>query len=534
MKSDIDLIDKLGTAVRYDAQQPTAHDGPDAASSSAEANTPTNTAVIAEPGEAAGRPSTQAETLIELAQTADLFRTPARTGYADIVVNGHRETWPIRSKEFRRWLLHGYFLATGGAPNSEALQSALGVIDARAQFNAPERVVHIRVGDYDGRLYLDLCDENWRAVEIDAKGWCIVANPPLRFRRTAGMLPLPAPVSGGSINELRAYVNIRSDADFVLAVAFLLACLRDKGPYPVLVLAGEQGSAKSTLAALLRSLIDPNTSPLRALPRDDRDLFIAALNAHMLAFDNVSGLSTWISDTFCRLATGGGFAVRQLYTDQDEILFSATRPIILNGIEDMVNRPDLGERSLFLVLEPIPDDQRRPEAKLWAAFEAVRPSILGALLDAVVMGLARLRDTKLEKLPRMADFALWATACETALWPAGTFAAAYDRNRSEAVLDVLDADPVAVALLTMMDKRAEWTGTATGLLKALADEVDERIAHSKNWPGTAKAMSGRLRRIAPSLRKIGIVATFSRTGHRRDRTIRLTRLAADEVLVAKE
>ena len=189
-------------------------------------------------------------------------------------------------------------------------------------------------------------------------------------------------------------------------VAWALAVLRNKGPYPALVLSGEQGSAKSTFSAILRALLDPNTAPLRALPREDRDLFIAASNGHVLAFDNVSGLPAWISDTLCRLATGGGFAVRQLYTDQDEVLFDAARPVILNGIEDIVTRPDLADRAVFLTLEPIPEERRRPEAELWAAFEAERARILGVLLDAVVEGLKRLPDTHLPKLPRMADFAL--------------------------------------------------------------------------------------------------------------------------------
>lgn len=169
------------------------------------------------------------------------------------------------------------------------------------------------------------------------------------------MQSLPVPVTGGSITNLRSFLNIKSDADFVLVVAWILAALRNRGPYPVIALSGEQGSAKSTFSGLVRSVLDPNTAPLRALPREDRDLFIAANNRHVLAFDNVSGLPHWISVTFCRLATGGGFAVRQLYTDQDEILFEAARPVILNGIEDFVTRPDLADRSLFLTLSPIPE-----------------------------------------------------------------------------------------------------------------------------------------------------------------------------------
>jgi hypothetical protein len=478
-------------------------------------------AIAGENGDASGRGPTQADKLIELAQTAELFHTPDSAGFADLFINGHRETWPIRAKGFRRWLARRFFEETGGAPSSEALQSALNVIEAKAHFDAPERLVHIRVGGLDGRLYLDLGDAAWRAVEIDSAGWRVIDHPPVRFRRASGMKPMPMPVSGGSIDALRFFLNVQSDADFVLVVAWTLACLRNRGPYPVIVLSGEQGSAKSTFSAILRALLDPNTAPLRALPREDRDLFIAASNGHVLAFDNVSGLPAWISDTLCRLATGGGFAVRQLYSDQDEVLFDAARPVILNGIEDIVTRPDLADRAVFLTLEPISEERRRPEQELWAAFEAERPRILGVLLDAVAKGLAMLPQTKLEKLPRMADFALWATACETALWPAGTFWSAYCGNRDEAVEGVIDADPIAAAVRGLIAARTEWTGTASDLLGALAEVAGERVAKSKTWPDSPRALAGRLRRAATFLRKIGIEISFEREGRARTRIIHI-------------
>jgi len=465
-----------------------------------------------------GRGRKQADILVDLAQTAELFHAPDGTAFADIDINGHRETWPIRSKGFKRWLARLFYEAIRGAPSSEALQSALNVIEAKASYDAPERIVHIRVGGLDGRVYLDLVDETWRAVEITTTGWRVIDDPPVRFRRAAGMRALPVPVRGGSVETLRSFLNVRSDADFVLVVAWALAALRNRGPYPVIALSGEQGSAKSSFSAILRALLDPNTAPLRALPREDRDLFIAASNGHVLAFDNVSGLPAWISDTLCRLATGGGFAVRQLYTDQDEVLFDATRPVILNGIEDIVTRPDLADRAVFLTLEPIQEERRLPEQELWTAFETERPRILGALLDAVVEGLKRLPETRLEKLPRMADFALWATACETALWPTGTFWSAYCGNRDEAVEGVIDADPIATGVRAVMATRTVWTGTASDLLGALAEVVGERVAKSKTWPDGPRALAGQLRRAATFLRKIGIEVGFRREGRARTRT----------------
>ena len=477
---------------------------------------------VAEFDGSGGRGPKQADVLIKLAAGASLFRTPDSIAYADIDVKGHRETWPIRRKNFRRWLERQYYEATQGAPSSEAMQSALSVIEAKAHFDAPERTVHIRVGEHAERQYLDLADETWRAVEMDANGWRVIENPPVRFRRSPGMKPLPVPVSGGSANKLRSFLNVQSDNDFVLVVAWALAALRNRGPYPVLVLSGEQGSAKSTFSLILRALLDPNTAPLRALAREERDLFIAASNGHVLAFDNVSGLPNWMSDTLCRLATGGGFALRQLYTDQDEVLFDASRPMILNGIEDIVNRPDLADRAVILTLAAIPEERRRSEAELWTAFEAELPLILGALLDAVVEGIKRLPETHLDKLPRMADFALWATACETAIWSAGTFWSAYCGNREEAVDSVIDADPVASAVRAMMTRRTVWTGTAADLLGTIGEVVGDSGTKPKTWPDCPRALSGRLRRAATCLRKTGIEIAFDREGRARTRTITIT------------
>jgi hypothetical protein len=213
---------------------------------------------------------------------------------------------------------------------------------------------------------------------------------------------------------------------------------------------------------------------------------------------------------------------RCLYTDQDEVLFDAARPVILNGIEDIVTRPDLADRAVFLTLEPIPEESRRPEAELWAAFEAERPRVLGVLLDAVVEGLKRLPGMRLEKLPRMADFALWATACETALWPAGTFTSAYGGNRDKAVEGVIDADPIAIAVRAVMAKQTEWTGTASDLLGALAGAAGEPTAKSKSWPDSPRALAGRLRRAATFLRKVGIEIVFGREGRAGTRTINIT------------
>jgi hypothetical protein len=205
---------------------------------------------------------------------------------------------------------------------------------------------------------------------------------------------------------------------------------------------------------------------LKKGPDDERELFIAANNGHVLAFDNLSGLPPWLSDILCRLTSGGAFSTRRLFTDQDEILFTAARPVILNGIEDIITRPDLADRAILLMLAPIPESKRRPEHVIWREFELARPYILGALLDAAAHGLHMLPQVRLKRLPRMADFALWGTACESAFRPAGTLEIAYYKNRREAIENMVDADPVAALVRELMADRAQWTGSASELLLA--------------------------------------------------------------------
>ena len=191
-------------------------------------------------GRGGGKPS-QADILIAAAAEAELFHAPDGTAYADLEIAGRRETWPVRGKGFRRWLARRYFETTERAPGSEALQAALMLIEARAHFDAPERPVHVRVAALAPRIYLDLGDASWRAVEIDAAGWRVVDRPPVRFRRAAGMQALPVPIRGGRIERLRDSVNAARAGDFILAVAWILAALRPCGPDPPRVLGGEKG-----------------------------------------------------------------------------------------------------------------------------------------------------------------------------------------------------------------------------------------------------------------------------------------------------
>ena len=472
----------------------------------------------------AGPKRSKADELVALAGDAELFHDRHDTTYANILVGGHRETHRLRTRGFRRWLAQRFYDVNGKAPGGQALQDALDVLDGQAMHGGPEAPVAVRLAESDGRIYLDLCNDRWEAVEIDAQGWRVVSEPPVRFRRPKGMQPLPTPLRGGAIDDLWQFVNITDPAARVLYVAALVQALRPTGPYPILAIHGEQGSAKTTAARVFRRLTDPNTAQLRTRPRNEHDLMIAATNGWIVGYDNLSQLPAWLSDALCRLSTGGGMSTRELYSDADETLFDAQRPVVLNGIEELATRPDLLDRALVLELPTIPEAERRPEAAVWREFEERLPRLLGALLDAVSGALRELPNVKLATLPRMADFALWATAAEPALgWESRTFMAAYAANRREANTMTLDASPVAEALRAIVPVDGQWTGTASELLAELNAKLSEDkrkpLEQAKVWPKTPQGLSNTLRRLMPNLRADSLDVTFERTGSRR--TLRL-------------
>jgi hypothetical protein len=227
----------------------------------------------------------------------------------------------------------------------------------------------------------------------------------------------------------------------------------------------------------------------------------------VVALDNLSHLSTWLSDALCRLSTGGGFGARELFSDQDEVIIDVQGPALLNAIEEVGTRADLLDRSLILYLPTITRENRQAEARFWQGYEEARPWILGALCDAVCTALRRIESVELEALPRMADYALWVTAAEAALgWEPGAFMKAYTGNRKAANSLALEASPLVTPLTTIAQKG--FHGTATQLLQVLTDKVTDDVRRRRGWPGNGRALSSALRRLAPNLRGIGIDVVF--------------------------
>jgi hypothetical protein len=460
----------------------------------------------------------KATLLIDSAENIKLFHAPDGTPYASFPVRSHHETWPVRSRGFKLWARHLYFTKFKGALDAQALQEAVGVWEARALFEGPTIEVAVRIADHDGSLYVDLADREWRAVKITADGWDVVSSHelPVPFRRAPGMSPLPFPKRDGDLRVLRSFLNLRSDDYWHLQLAWVVNVLFPDGPFPVLCLHGEQGSGKSNNARVIRRFVDPNESPLRSQPSSTRDLMISASNSWLLVFDNLSSIQPWLSDAYCMLATGGGFSTRQLYTDDEERIFASKRPTILTGIEEVATRADLLDRALLLGLEQIEPSRRRTEKQLEADLAAAAPAIQGALFDAVVAAMREQVHVGLDAAPRMADFAVRGVAVERALaWPSGSFLGAYESNRSEVNDLPVESSMIGPPLMAFVQDGGCQDQTWTELLAELRKRVPDPTARLKEWPKSARALSGEVRRLAPNLRRMGISVKWGRSGGRR-------------------
>ena len=248
---------------------------------------------------------------------------------------------------------------------------------------------------------------------------------------------------------------------------------------------------------------DPSTTLLRSPPKDERDFLIGAINNWILNFDNLSGMRPWLSDGLCRMATGGGFATRELYTDTSEILVDLKRPTIVNGIDDLATRPDFAERSILLHLHPIQDENRITERELMAAFQQNYAAILGGILNLLSTAIRNVDSVSLTSQPRMADFAVWAAAANIE-----GFLDAYSQNQNAITVTGVQASPVGSAVIFLMEDEAEWNGTMAELHKELEKFVEEDVRHSKSWPKSPTWLSNYLRRLGSSLRKLGIDVTL--------------------------
>lgn len=448
---------------------------------------------------------------------SEILRTRRGDVFVRFKQGEHYETWRIESNVARAKIMRVLRGQQHRALTHAQVEDEIHDLSGRAHHEARIVSVFRRIGAVDGFVYIDLGDDDWHAIEVSPDGWRVIQESPVVFERLGGMLALPQPEHGGDISELCPFVNVGSDDDFMALVSFIVECFNPMGPYPLLVLNGPEGSAKSTLAKVVRALVDPNSSPVRGEPRDAWSLMISAESSRLLAYDNLSHVPQWLSDALSGLATGNGYSVRRNYGNREEEIFNAQVPIITTSITNLFTRGDLLSRSVILRLPPIV--RRRAERVFWEEFNAVSGRLLGVILDGVAAAL-RNANRDFESPIRMADFAAWAAGASEAFGWNAEDALASLANRAEDNAG-LAVDSAAMGRVLSEIAEAEFEGTNDELLR----ECERRVPAARRgvgWPSNARGMRNAVDRLEGSLQLGGY-----RILHRRAGGQRLVRLGRD-------
>jgi hypothetical protein len=342
-----------------------------------------------------------------------------------------------------------------------------------------------RVGD---TIYIDLCNEEKQVIEIDKDGWRLTTEEPVRFYRPNNSAALPVPERGGDIELLRKFINT-NDEHFELVVAFLLDAYKCLPPYYCLVVNGVSGSAKTTMNAMIRSLIDPVFgAAVSLLPANVPDLVSGLPGSASLHYQNASRLEPWLSDTFCTILSGAGFRFRKYYTQGEEHIVSACMPIVLDGIPDFSDASDLQNRALRILLEQL--DAWKIPSKMLKDWEAVKPAILGSILDLCVIGL---NSTKEYSGHRMSENASWVIKCGRT-----KFIIAMQASMESLDEIALDSSMAGAALQEYLITHKGFSGTYKELLELLTDYSNERY-----MPKRPKGLANDIRRLKPVLARQG-------------------------------
>jgi len=440
-------------------------------------------------------------------------------------VDGHTELWKLKSKSFGLWLTKRYFEETDKAPGTDAMRQARGVMEMKAMFAGDQRKLHLRVAELNSSIYYDLADKSWRAVKVTPNSCEVLERPPILFVRNKNSKHQLQPDFDGDVRLLLDHVRVKDEHEKLLYLVYLVSCLVPDIPHPVLVLCGEKGAAKTTAARMTRAIVDPAMRELLIMPNSTADLALSIANNYMPAYDNLDSLSSEKSDLLCTAATGGSFSKRALFTDDDEVLLSFKRCVVLNGINLVVTKPDLLDRSIILELERIAEEERKEERTIWEAFEADRPRIIGGALTALSKAMSIYPKVQLDRLGRMADFTRWGYAIAEAIGYRGEdFLEAYAKNQGKSNEEAISAHPVASAVVALMAATPTWKGTVAKLLSTL-EQIAEKEKINTNvrvWPNAAHVLSKRLKEVQSNLKQKGITFDIRHAGDAKNITIKKT------------
>ncbi|MCX7091989.1 MAG: bifunctional DNA primase/polymerase [Methylobacter sp.] len=452
---------------------------------------------------------------------------------AQTIATGHYENWPIDSSQYRRFLDFQYRTRYGKRTPQKDLDIVLAILKGDVLFSENSYDTHVRTARDEDRIFIDLTDGHWNVVEITATGWSkFDGKVPVKFVRTSNVQPMPIPDPSGDFDSLRQVFRLKSENDYILLAAWLMFAFVERGPYPILALEGAAGSSKTVLTKQIKRLIDPGKPVSQVMPKDFGNLFISANNSHLIAIDNLSKISQDMSDILCGIATGTSFSKRGLYTDGDEVIFDVCKPIVLNGVNSVIEFSDLADRTLRISLPQITSTKnqsagnhqgRLSNEEVEELFQYWRPKMLGAIFTALQAALPRYKTiTDLPDEIRMMDFAQWAVAAGNTLATGEVdILAVITENRQHSAAPLLEDSVLNSALLDFMQIKKSWSGTPTELFEKLGRLITVEEAKDKSFPKQANQLTKELNKSITTLKQFGIDYSHSESSNHKKRIITL-------------
>jgi hypothetical protein len=420
----------------------------------------------------------------------------------------------------------------GRSVSGEYLKMAAGTLSAHAEFSGEVRELYTCAAWHEGVLYYKLRPA--KVVRVGPGGWSFEASPPVLFRRYPNLKPLPDPQAGSDLKRLWTYLNLKTERDRRLLLAYIATVPLPQIGRPILSATGPMGSGKTTAGRLVKRQRDPTTP--ETVRYDPRDFLQKASHCYIPMLDNLSTLPDSASDTLCRLVTGEADSKRKLYTDDEDVIIELRRAVIINAINVPSDRGDVLDRSLVVELERIPDAERLTEEELWERFEAEHPELLGALFGVLAKAISRKPSLQLSRRPRLADWGEYAAAVyEVMGWGAEQFLSDWNEIVKVQNRSTLDGSPVAQAIIKFMEDRESFEGSSTELhkkLEAIAEEIGVSIVRDKAWPKSARWLWRRIQEVVPLLVGVGIEA--SRERDEAGTTIALRRVPTDDASDASQ
>lgn len=445
---------------------------------------------------------------------AVLFHDQYNNAQIAIYGNGSK-VYAINSKPCRMWLNKMSFDVYGKILSRSSMTQVMDTLAAQACFDGEQHSLSVRHVMENTTLWYDLGAE---AVEINSNGWSVNTEPPIIFKRFSHQTHQVLPETGGDIRLLLKYVNMVDSQDQLLFLVHVIAAFIPGFAHPILIFSGPQGAGKSTPMKAMKKLIDPSEVNGTSMPKDESAFAQSVSHEAFVFYDNLSDMPHWFSDALAKAITGYAFTKRELFENDSDVIYGIQKVFALNGINQVVSRADLLQRSILLSLEALTEQQRRSEDDFWAEFEQDRPKILGAIFDILTQAMKLHQDVKLKKLPRMAAFTRWGYAiAEAAGFSGEDFIQAYNNNIETQHDEVIEANPVAVAVVRFMQNRDDWNGSPSELYGQLQAIVSKQhLATRGGWAGSTSALGRDLRRLVPTLKERGIGVGFPKRGNQRN------------------